>query len=630
MTDANGDYSFGNVAVGNYKVMVVAPSGQEFTLQDVGNNNSIDSDVNSNGMSGTFCVTAGGTVTIDAGLKDAPGSLSGRYFMDSDGDAQDNGEMGIAGVVVTLLETGATTTTDANGDYSFGGLAPGDYTVEFTDPNGVLAGKQLVASNVGPDATDSDAIGDTALSTISNISVTAGNDTPDNDAGAETIPIVPGSLSGTYFMDNNDNDVEDAGDMGIAGVLVTLVETGATTTTDGNGDYSFAGLAPGTYSVEFRDPNGVLAGKQLVAQNDPNGNGDDTNDSDAAGDINLSSITGISVVEATDTPNNDAGAENVNIDPTADDDAGKTCADEATMVDVLANDVDPDGGTLTVTSVNGQMVTEGGAPVDIGGVAVSLSGGKLVFDGSGSAALEALNINEQSVITYTYEVSDGQGGTASADVDLTFCGTANSVTDIDGSLPTGDVKFQIIDEGNPVGSSSDVWTIKLSGTGDARLDGLVIAEAYCLAVFDPILAGNFGTNIDNAPMNFGTISVLDDMSVIGSSFTNIKPGVAANEVDNIINWILNQDFASQGFTDAEIQGAIWGLTDDLIFVADPASDVADAQTILDQAIAQGGSYQAGAGDLVGLYIDPNAATEAAGHTQPYVVAVAFDDLDCIC
>jgi len=282
-----------------------------------------------------------------------------------------------------------------------------------------------------------------------------------------------------------------------------------------------------------------------------------------------------------------------------------------------------------VTSVNGQAIAEGDT-IDVGGVAVSLSGGELVFDGSGSAALEALNIDDTSVITYTYEVSDGQGGTATADVDLTFCGTANSVMDIDGSLPTGDVKFQIIDEGDPVGGSSDAWTIKLSGSGDARLDGLVIEEAYCLAVFDPILAGTFGTNIDNAPMNFGTISVLDDMSMVGSSFTNIKPGVAADEVDNIVNWILNQDFGSQGFSDAEIQGAIWGLTDDLAFVAEGGGDVANSVIICDLAVANGGSFEAGAGDVIGLYVDPNVATQAAGHDQPFVVAVNFDDIDCIC
>jgi len=241
----------------------------------------------------------------------------------NDNDVQDAGDMGIQGVVVTLVETGATTTTDSNGDYSFTGLAPGTYSVEFTDPAGVLAGKQLVAQDDpngnGNDTNDSDASGDTSLSSISGINVTSGNDTPNNDAGVEDIPAVPGSLSGRYFMDSNDNDQDD-GEMGIAGVAVMLLDaagnaTGATAVTDGNGDYSFTGLAAGTYGVKFTDPSGVLAGKQLVTADQ----GNDATDSDAIGDTTQSIIVGIDVTEGNDTPNNDAGAEDVPVVPTTGD-----------------------------------------------------------------------------------------------------------------------------------------------------------------------------------------------------------------------------------------------------------------------------------------------------------------------
>ena len=205
---------------------------------------------------------------MDAGIEEiAPelGSLSGRFFMDNnDNDQDDAGDMGLEGIVVTLVETGATTTTDAEGNYSFGDLPAGDYSVTFTDPNGVLDGKELVEANVGPDATDSDATGDTDLSTIEGITVVAGEDTPDNDVGVEDIAPELGSLSGRFFMDNNDNDQDDAGDMGLEGIVVTLVETGATTTTDAEGNYSFGDLPAGDYSVTFTDPNGVLDGKELV------------------------------------------------------------------------------------------------------------------------------------------------------------------------------------------------------------------------------------------------------------------------------------------------------------------------------------------------------------------------------
>ncbi|MBK9463110.1 MAG: carboxypeptidase regulatory-like domain-containing protein [Sphingobacteriales bacterium] len=54
-------------------------------------------------------------------------------WLDANGDGiQDAGETGISGITVTLTYpdgTTATTTTDANGNYVFTGLAPGDYVV---------------------------------------------------------------------------------------------------------------------------------------------------------------------------------------------------------------------------------------------------------------------------------------------------------------------------------------------------------------------------------------------------------------------------------------------------------------------------------------------------------------------
>ncbi len=635
-TDANGDYNFANVNVGNYKVMVVAPNGQEFTVQDAGNNDGVDSDVNANGMSGTINVTAGSDTVVDAGLKDAPqpGSLSGRYFCDDDRNGVDDGEPGVSGVTVELLDaagnpTGITTTTAADGSYSFGGLAAGTYGVKFTD---TVSGKTLIAKDVGNnDAIDSDAtdIGG-GMSTITGISVVAGQDTPDNDAGVEAIPQ-PGSLSGRYFCDDDRNGVDD-GEPGVSGVTVELLDaagnpTGITTTTAADGSYSFGGLAAGTYGVKFTD---TVSGKTLIAKDVGNNDAIDSDATDIGG--GMSTITGISVVAGQDTPDNDAGVEVTNTDPTPSDDAGKTCADEAVKIDVLANDVDPDTGDnsgLTITQVGGTDIAEG-QTITVSGVSVMLMNGQLNIDGSGNAALDALDINESTVINIDYTVSDGNGGTGTATAAVEFCGTANTVASLEATLPTGDIKFQIIDENNPAPQGGEMWTMKLSQTGDARFEGLVIQEAYCVAVFDPILSGITGEDIDGAPMNFGTISLLDDASIIGSSITNIKSGVAADEVDNMINWILNQDFGSQGYTDAEIQGAIWGLTDDTAFVAEGGGDLADAIALCDLAVANGGNFVAGAGDVIGLYIDPNAATEAAGHAQPFVVAVNFDDIDCIC
>ena len=48
-TDAEGNYSFDDVPVGAYKIMGVAPDGTEFTIQDAGSDDSVDSDVDGSG-----------------------------------------------------------------------------------------------------------------------------------------------------------------------------------------------------------------------------------------------------------------------------------------------------------------------------------------------------------------------------------------------------------------------------------------------------------------------------------------------------------------------------------------------------------------------------------------------------
>ncbi len=73
-----------------------------------------------------------------------------------------------------------------------------------------------------------------------------------------------GGLSGTVYQDTNANQSKDAGEPGIAGVAVQLTGTdvngktvAASATTDSNGNYSFANLAPaGTagYTLTFTQP----------------------------------------------------------------------------------------------------------------------------------------------------------------------------------------------------------------------------------------------------------------------------------------------------------------------------------------------------------------------------------------
>ena len=109
-------------------------------------------------------------------------SLGDKVFLDSNANGlQDSGEAGLAGVTVDLL-AGATvadsSVTDANGNYLFSGLTPGDYQVQFFAPTGFA----FTNANVGgDDAIDSDAEPTTGITQT--VSLAAGENNLSLDAG---------------------------------------------------------------------------------------------------------------------------------------------------------------------------------------------------------------------------------------------------------------------------------------------------------------------------------------------------------------------------------------------------------------------------------------------------------------
>lgn len=101
----------------------------------------------------------------------------------------------------------------------------------------------------------------------------------------------------------------------------------------------------------------------------------------------------------------------------------KTCVSTPKTVDVLANDSDPDGDTLTITSIDGKSISNDQSVTLNDGVIVTLTSGKLVFDATNSD-YDTLVVGQSATATYSYQISDGNGGTASADIDLKYCGIA--------------------------------------------------------------------------------------------------------------------------------------------------------------------------------------------------------------
>ncbi|MBP7829703.1 MAG: hypothetical protein KA248_07280, partial [Kiritimatiellae bacterium] len=181
--------------------------------------------------------------------------IGDRVWFDYDGDGvQDGGETGVPGIRVFLLndlgQVIATNTTDGNGLYRFT-VPPGDYEVQF-DLSSVPA--EYKVSPRGPtgakDATDSDAdpvTGRTELTTLV---------ADESDYSWDMGLWQPSSIGDTVWYDHNQDGLQGgAGEGGAPGIRVFLLngsgEIIATNLTDASGQYLFADLVPGTYSVQF-------------------------------------------------------------------------------------------------------------------------------------------------------------------------------------------------------------------------------------------------------------------------------------------------------------------------------------------------------------------------------------------
>ena len=191
--------------------------------------------------------------------------LSGKVYYDAnDSSSYTDGEEGFKDITVELLRPDgsvvATTTTDADGNYSFTRLAAGDYTVKVTKAGAIAD----LTQTEDPDATKD--------STSGTVTLNAGNPVQENINFGY---VKKHAISGTVYLDQNRDKTKNTGDIAQSGVTVKLVDASgavvATTTTDADGNYSFTGLGDGTYTVQV-DKTGPLASTEQTE--DPSGNGD--------------------------------------------------------------------------------------------------------------------------------------------------------------------------------------------------------------------------------------------------------------------------------------------------------------------------------------------------------------------
>ena len=148
-SDADGKYSFENLLPGGYKVSFQAPAGFEATTSGAGTDRALDS----NGATASVTLAQDQTDdTIDFGAV-GTGVIGDQLFVDvnqNGGSGPDAGDKVLPGVKVTLVWTGPggvtrtfETVTDAQGQYTFENLLPGEYKVSV-DPASLLAAEPLL------------------------------------------------------------------------------------------------------------------------------------------------------------------------------------------------------------------------------------------------------------------------------------------------------------------------------------------------------------------------------------------------------------------------------------------------------------------------------------------------------
>lgn len=181
-------------------------------------------------------------------------AIGDRVFWDEDRDGiGDAPERGVPGVTVHLWADGsivATQVTDADGYFFFEDLASGTYTLQFVPP----PGWQFTTYKAGgDDRYDSDVHPGTGF-TDPITYVFPGQAQANWDAGL----VRPGTIGNRVWLDTNANGLQDAGEPGIAGVIVELLQAGSvisTTTTDTDGYYFFYDLPDGVYDVRIAAAN---------------------------------------------------------------------------------------------------------------------------------------------------------------------------------------------------------------------------------------------------------------------------------------------------------------------------------------------------------------------------------------
>jgi hypothetical protein len=405
------------------------------------------------------------------------------------------------------------------------------------------------------------------------------------------------------------------------------------------------------------DPNLKLAAQGAQA---PSGDSADAQDSGGSGGISpmlaVAGVVGagVAVMAVTGSDKDERPSAPVNVGPAAANDTATVAEDGTVVINVLGNDTDPNGDTLTVTQINGANVTAG-TPVTLpNGVGTLTLGadGRLTF-------APASNFN--GTPSFTYTISDGKGGTATGTVNLTVTAvndapvntvpTAAFAVNQTSSVAVTGITVADVDGGNltttltanngtlTIGTVTGGATVTNNGSGTVTLTGTAAQINASLgalsfnggatfsgaATITVATSDGTATDTDTVTINVARVGVVSDGYISGATvFIDIDgDGVLdANEPTGTTN--ANGAFAiNSGATGAVVAfggtDVTTGLANVVRLTAPSGSTVVNPLTTLVQKL----TTAAGGGLTVA---QANAAVVAAFGLTPGTNLTTFDIL----
>ncbi|AKQ63631.1 regulator of chromosome condensation, RCC1 [Myxococcus hansupus] len=153
----------------------------------------------------SITVQAGQATSVRLDLQRGRGSIQGTVRLE--------GVLDSSGVIVTVVETGATATSNSAGHFTLSGLGSSTYTLELKRTDYVTARQTVEVRGTGATLFDA------------------------------TLTRERGSIAGTIQLEGTTNH---------SGAVITLVEAGATATTNAQGHFRFENIMTGTYTLRVR------------------------------------------------------------------------------------------------------------------------------------------------------------------------------------------------------------------------------------------------------------------------------------------------------------------------------------------------------------------------------------------